>query len=358
MRTWLASMATLALAACLVGCGRGDDDDDSGSRKRRDKDRRRRVAVDLSSPEATLRTVHEASKAGDAEAFLACCQEPVREQFAEMLALANELAELDPEAAASEMRDKLGMMAEAKDTELDIGDAKIEGDRATLEVTMRLPSDRSRKRTLPFVREADGWKMEVPKMPASVLARGMRELRRRLAAARRAAEADTATAAAPAPVQAWQARPSRPATAPVAPPWGRGAGDYSSPKATFQTMWQAAKAGDKAAFVACLRESDREKLRTLDKIQEETAKLTPGSRGKRLGLFEDLASRARESRMVFGEETIRGDTAMLNITSNGKRDAARFVRETGGWKVSLRILDGLIERERRTLERLRSTKRK
>ena len=137
MRTLVRTMAAAALAICVVGCG----------------------DAKYASPKATMESMLAAGKAGDKDAMFACFSEGTRAKFDEMEKLFADLKAERPELAE---KAKMGdvsqkMMEKAKDATMEYGEEKIDGDKATLEVTTD-----GDKETLQFVREGGGWKIDLP----------------------------------------------------------------------------------------------------------------------------------------------------------------------------------------------------
>jgi len=122
---------------------------------------------------------------------------------------------------------------------------------------------------------------------------------------------------------------------------GCGGGDYSSPEATFNTMWEAAKAGDMDAMMACFREDTRNKLRELQKMRDEFAKEMPEMAKKVRGpaLTARMMQDARKSKTEIGAQKISGNKATLEVIMDGKEVTLEFVKEKGGWKLGFSIPD-------------------
>jgi len=120
-----------------------------------------------------------------------------------------------------------------------------------------------------------------------------------------------------------------------------GGADYSSPRATFNTMWEAAKAGNKDAMMACYSDETRKELEEF----EEQAKKS-GAKQKK-SPTEGMIAKAKRAEPQFGKQKINGDKATLEVTVEGKTNPFRFVRERGAWKIDmmaeLRMMKGLIK---------------
>ena len=67
-------------------------------------------------------------------------------------------------------------------------------------------------------------------------------------------------------------------------------------------------------------------------------------------LIEKLMASAKTATVEYGEAKIDGDKATLAVTTDGEEEAVDFVREGGGWKVSLPISDGDMANARKTVE--------
>jgi hypothetical protein len=114
-----------------------------------------------------------------------------------------------------------------------------------------------------------------------------------------------------------------------------GGGDYSSPKATFETARGALKAHNREAFLACLDENSRKGMSEIMKAMDEIAKTSPEMKKEMEG--KDLMTAASEEfnkpKTEVGAEKVTGDTATLEVTSDGKKETLNFVKEPAGWKL-------------------------
>jgi len=113
--------------------------------------------------------------------------------------------------------------------------------------------------------------------------------------------------------------------------------DYSTPKATFQTLLEGAKAGSRERFLSCLDEASRKAMADLLKMIDDLSTEFPEMK-QQLGegdLFAKVAEEARKSKIETGEEKVTGDTATLEILRDGQKDTAHLVREKDAWKIKL-----------------------
>lgn len=105
-----------------------------------------------------------------------------------------------------------------------------------------------------------------------------------------------------------------------------GSGDYSSPKATFQSMVAAAKAEDENAMMACFSKETRADLEEMEKLADEMG----GDKKE-----EKFGDQFKASDPVYGAEKINGDKATLEATMKGEKEIINFVKEGGDWKISM-----------------------
>ena len=108
-----------------------------------------------------------------------------------------------------------------------------------------------------------------------------------------------------------------------------GGSDYGSPKATFETMVAAAKAGDKDAMMACFDKETKGCFEELEKLAAEAK----GSTAKTPG--PDMPGKYKDAKVDYGKEEIKGDTATLEVTTDGKKQTFKFKKEDGNWKISI-----------------------
>jgi len=137
---------------------------------------------------------------------------------------------------------------------------------------------------------------------------------------------------------------------------GCGGGKYASPKATMETMHAAAKAGDKDAVMACFCDDTREKFEEMRKLAEEFAKANPAladmvNPDKQT---QQMMDESKNATIEYGEEAINGDTATLVVTTNGRKDTAKFIREGGRWKIKLPITDEQVQQMKQGLEGMKN----
>lgn len=124
-------------------------------------------------------------------------------------------------------------------------------------------------------------------------------------------------------------------------------GEHASPAATYQAMCEAAEAGDREALIAGYCQEARRKLARLDALADDAPDLAPAIRRIQQQAFDKLKEKATKAAVELGREEITGDEATLEITTNGKKQTCRFVKEEDGWKL---VPDGLPSDEE--LERL------
>jgi len=141
MRRMAVVLVVLGLSACWFGCGGGD----------------------YSSPKATMQTMHAAGKAGNRDGVLNCFDDASRKAITELEKVMKEVAKDVPDMAKEfGGGDMVGKMSEEmKKQELKIGEEKIDGDKATLKVTM-VEDKKENTDIIPFVRERGAWKMKLP----------------------------------------------------------------------------------------------------------------------------------------------------------------------------------------------------
>ena len=136
---------------------------------------------------------------------------------------------------------------------------------------------------------------------------------------------------------------------------GCGEAKYASPKATMETMREAGKAGDKAAMLACFSDGTRAKMEKMEKMFAELAEERPELAGKTKADDETrkMMDEARTATFEYGEETIDGDKATLEVTTNGRKDTVQLVREGGGWKIDLPITDAQLDQMKKGIEMMK-----
>ena len=103
---------------------------------------------------------------------------------------------------------------------------------------------------------------------------------------------------------------------------------YASPRATFETMAAAARAGDKEAMVACFDKETKGYFGELEKLGAEMKGAKKSPNGK-------FTSKLKDATIEYGKEEITDETAALAVTMNGKPESIKFRKEEGAWKVSI-----------------------
>jgi len=125
--------------------------------------------------------------------------------------------------------------------------------------------------------------------------------------------------------------------------------DYSSPKATFYTMWDAEKAGNRHALLACLSDVCRKKIAELEKLMSD-----PMLGGKPEEMTSEDMRRARDAEAAVGAEKIDGDKATLEVTIRGDRETLNFIKEGGAWKLHVKgIAEIDVEQTKKMVEQMR-----
>ena len=129
----LARVALVGVVAAMVGC----------SRK-------------ASTPEAAFDKFVAAAKSGDEGKIIACMDKKTGEAMRQLLDLTKDMKK-DGENPIEEMKKEL------KDATPTYGKAKIDGDKATLEVKTGSDTD-----TMAFVKEDGEWKITIPELAGAV----------------------------------------------------------------------------------------------------------------------------------------------------------------------------------------------
>jgi len=112
-----------------------------------------------------------------------------------------------------------------------------------------------------------------------------------------------------------------------------GSGDFGSPKATFETMVKAAKAEDKEAMMGCFCEESRANFKKLEEFGEKMG----GPQGK-----QEMTDKFK-GEPNYGEETIEGNKATLEVTMEEQTQPVQFVKEGGDWKISMPELGAAVQ---------------
>ena len=129
---------------------------------------------------------------------------------------------------------------------------------------------------------------------------------------------------------------------------------YTTPKATFNTMWDAAKAGNKDAMMACFSEVCRKKIVELEKIM---ADLPNEARKPEGGVADQMVAAAKTAKSEIGVEKLDGDKATLEVTTDGRKETLDFVKEKDNWKLHIRELAELdIEQMKQAIEMMKKMK--
>jgi hypothetical protein len=116
---------------------------------------------------------------------------------------------------------------------------------------------------------------------------------------------------------------------------GCGGSKYGSPKATFETMVAAAKAGDKDAMMACF---DKETKGCFEELEKLAGKAKgPKAQGA------DVTGKYKDAEIEYGKEEIKGDTATLEVTTDGAKQTVKFKKEDGNWKISFPEMKAAVE---------------
>lgn len=131
-----------------------------------------------------------------------------------------------------------------------------------------------------------------------------------------------------------------------------GGGSYSSPKATFTTMWDAAKAGNKNAMMACFSDECRRKIAEVEKLIAELPKEMKESQED---ITQEMMTKAKTSKVEFGAEKIEGDKATLEATIDGKKETLQFIKEAGNWKIHIPEVASIdIEQMKKAMEMMKN----
>jgi hypothetical protein len=257
-----------------------------------------------SSPKATFQAMLDAAKAGNRDALLSCFDGEGRNTFVAFDALVAKAAAKVPALAGKSVVEELIKEAK-KSTAVEYGDEKIEGDKATLVVTSGGSKD-----TIKFIREADGWKIQVEPGDIQKLKEQMPKLEEVL-------KGGGAT-----------------------PPKPPAAGDFSSPKAAWQSAWNAAKTGEPEPLLACFTKATAAKIRAVEKLMKDNADAMPAEmKGK--SLLGEMTAKVKDPKttMSVGEEKIDGEKAVLKVKMAGDEEDINFVKEDGAWKIELPAAD-------------------
>jgi hypothetical protein len=139
---------------------------------------------------------------------------------------------------------------------------------------------------------------------------------------------------------------------------GGSSGNYSTPKATVETMIAAAKAGNKDGMMGCFTDDARRKLTEIERLSEQVAKDVPQlakvmNQKKDEGVRQ-MMEETKKAKFEFGQEKIEGSKATLEVTSNGRKETMNFVKESSGWKLDMGISDEQFEMMKKGIEMMKS----
>lgn len=259
-----------------------------------------KVVADYSTPKATFATLWQAAVRRDRAALAACFCTSNRARLAAWDAARPTLDEKQRAALhAADIRETLLSLARAEKPPR-IGAEKVGGDReGTLEVTLAVPDAAGhwvpQKEAIEFVQEGEGdWKVRVHVRCLAALV-----------------------------------------------------GDFSSPKAAFETLLAAARRGDRESFLSCFDADARATFAELDKHAKERAAHQQDLAGVSL---DKAIAEVKAADVKYGEQTIDADAATLQITMKGRGDTVKFAKEKGRWKISVPELKMAVQMMRRLPE--------
>jgi len=133
-----------------------------------------------------------------------------------------------------------------------------------------------------------------------------------------------------------------------------GSGNYTSPKATYETMWAAAKAGNKDAMMACFSDVCRSKIAELEKLMADMPAEMKEGEGD---IAAKMMSEAKTAKCEIGAEKIDGDKGTLEVTTNDKKETITFIKEGGAWKMHIKELAEMdIEQAKKMIELMKAMK--
>ena len=137
---------------------------------------------------------------------------------------------------------------------------------------------------------------------------------------------------------------------------GAGGRKYASPKATFNTMWEAAKAGNKDGMMACFSDACRKKMVELEKLMADLPKEITQGKG---GVTDQLVSKAKTAKIEIGAQRLDGDEATLEVSTDGDKEPLHFIKERGAWKLHIPELAALdIEQLEKSIQMLKELSKK
>jgi len=111
---------------------------------------------------------------------------------------------------------------------------------------------------------------------------------------------------------------------------GGGGATHATPQAAFDAMMAAAKAGNKDAWLACFDKDTRESIAELEKLSKEMAAKDPKEKGEGAEDFMKMMANAKGANLK-----VEGDKATMDVTAQGETKPVGFVKEAGGWKISI-----------------------
>jgi hypothetical protein len=111
-------------------------------------------------------------------------------------------------------------------------------------------------------------------------------------------------------------------------------GGCETPRATFETMIEAAKAQDKDGVMACFSKETRGYLEELERFGEEMGGSSTDA---------NMTDKFKGTMPIYGAEKITGNTATLEITIKGQRETVNFLKEGGGWKIHIPELKMIVQ---------------
>ena len=274
------------------------------------------------SPTAAFQAMWDAAKAGKREELLACFEAGTRKKLEELDKLLTSVAKELPEMGARGLVQE--MTARAKETLLTLGQEKIEGDQATLEIAADGEKD-----TVYLVKEEGAWKIQIPLPDLSDIKRSvadstaaMRELKKRAGELKKPDEPAKKEAEEPK-ANGEELKARMPA-------------DFSSPRAAWQSLWNAAKAGDRAATLACLTRDTQVRLQEIEKFMAERKNGLPPEM-KVNSLAGMVWEKAKTATMEIGEAKIDDDEAKLKVKVAGREETILLAKEGDAWKVDVEL---------------------
>ena len=137
--------------------------------------------ADYSSPKATVTTFQAAAKADDEKLFASCFADETLKLLKELDTLAREMSAATGQRGRSVWREA---MEEMKAATLELGEPKVQDDKATLEVTKITTKGKTKvKKTdeVPFVKDKEGrWKLTMKPEQLAQARRAIEQIRQLL----------------------------------------------------------------------------------------------------------------------------------------------------------------------------------